>query len=162
MAVRGAKPKPTPMHIMQGTYQECRHGNTWSAIEGEVVPPHWLTEAAMPYFVYLKETIHGIGCDSSTFSTALGTLAEAIAERNRLRDLAEATGGPTYVSKSTRYGHDDDIIKANPAYTLFMNQDKRVTALLTEFGLTPSSMSRLRGLDKKQEKNDPFADLLAQ
>jgi phage terminase small subunit len=43
-----------------------------------------------------------------------------------------------------------------------MNQDKRVTSLLTEFGLTPSSMSRLRGLDKKQEKNDPFADLLNQ
>ena len=43
-----------------------------------------------------------------------------------------------------------------------MNQDKRVTALLTEFGLTPSSMSRLRGLDKKQEKDDPFANLMAQ
>ena len=158
MAVRGAKPKPTPVLEMQGTYQACRHKDTWRAIEGEIIKPDWMKPEAEPYFQYLKETVKGIGCDSSTFSTALATVAEALAERNRLRDMAEETGGP--ILHELSYRREAPLVKKNPAYTLLMEQDKRVTSLLTEFGLTPSSMSRLRGLDKKADNDDPFAALL--
>ncbi len=47
----------------------------------------------------------------------------------------------------------------NPAVGLAERAAKQVTRLLAEFGLTPSSRTRLGSPEKKNDEEDPFADL---
>lgn len=159
----GRKPLSPEIHKLRGTWRPDRHDNVWTPVKGEINPPEWMKPEAMGCFEYLRDTIKGIGCESSTFSAAVGALAELLYERNRLRDIAEKLGGPVIVRKLVSKGHeDDDGIKKNPAYQLFIEQDKRLASMLTEFGLTPAAMSRIKGLAKpeKNEEDDPYAKLL--
>ena len=159
----GRKPLSPEIHKLRSTFRKDRHDNKWTPVEGEFVPPDWMKPEAEPYFEYLRATIKGIGCESSTFSAAVATLAELLYERNRLRDMAEELGGPVIQRKLTTKGYQsEDYLKANPAYKLYIEQDKRVSSMLTEFGLTPAAMSRIKGLAKPEraEEEDPFAKLI--
>ena len=153
--IRGTRPKTAEMHKMLGTYQPCRHADIAKPADGEAVAPEWLSDVEKAHFEYFKQTIKDIGCDSSSYAAALITLAQVYAERNRLKDEAEETGGPVIKSGG--------LLRVNPMYKLYMEQDKRLLSLLAEFGLTPVSMCRLKGIQKpKKEDDNPFDKLLTQ
>ena len=153
--IRGAKPKTPEMHKMLGTYQPCRHGDIAKPSTDEAVAPEWLDEEETKHFNYFKSTIKEIGCDSSSYTAALIALAQTYVERNRVKQAAEDSGGPVIKSAG--------LMRVNPMYKLYMDLDKRLLTILTEFGLTPVSMCRLKGIQKpKKDDDNPFDALLTQ
>ena len=171
-----SKMKPKSVHIMEGTYQPSRHENQWEPVADLLVKPDWLPEEAVEYFEFFRKTIKGLGCESSTFSAAVATLADAVYQRERLRKIIEADGGPIieqlFIDTHGRVLEDQKKRIMHPAYKSFVEQDKRVFAMLCEFGLTPSSVSHLRhmelqtanGMSVKGSKAaaalDPFSELM--
>jgi phage terminase small subunit len=110
--MRGRKPKPTALKILDGT-QKCRINRSEPAIPpGSIDPPDWLDEVARKHWSELAPILHGAGILTSADRHALALLCESF----------------------SRFRADPLEDKARDLYR----------RLSVEFGLTPSSRSRLK------------------
>jgi len=76
-------------------------------------------------------------------------MCEARADWLSARDEITAAGGETYVTEA-------GLIKAHPAVAMRNDAARRLQSLLAEFGMTPSSRSKVSAKDE-DGKADPAA-----
>lgn len=126
--MRGRKPKPTALKILEGA-QPCRINRHEPSVPppADLAPPRWLEGQAVDHWHELAPMLH-----------RSGLLTEA--DRHSLALLCEAFG---------RFRADPTDERARDLYR----------RMAVEFGLTPSSRSRLRA--PAEPKPDALAAFLA-
>lgn len=143
----GHKPIPEKIKIVKGTFRKTRARNSPPQVDEKMQPPSWMPEEAKPHFEVLKARVDGIGYDSSTYTEALAMAATRLFEIDQCNKII-AEKGPTF---STTNINGDETLKNNPAVAQRSEAMRHLQSLLVEFGLSPSSISKL-GTKKAKEK----------
>jgi P27 family predicted phage terminase small subunit len=152
----GRKPKPHRLHVIQGTVRPCRTNQHAPEVEREApVAPEYLGKRATEFFGVLTERIKGMGYLSRSHTEILALAALRLAEVEELTALIEREG-PTYftvrpvvdASGSPLIGPDGKAMysklkKGHPAVGQRSEAMRHAHSLLSELGLSPSSMSRI-------------------
>lgn len=125
--MRGRKPKPVALKILEGA-QPCRINRNEPVVPaGSTEPPSWLDGKALDHWRELAPILREAGLLTSADRPALAQLCEAY----------------------RRWREDPDDSKAQDLYR----------RLLVEFGLTPSSRSRIKTTAEKPK--DALEEFLA-
>ena len=158
----GARPLPTALHEVRGTFRPDRHGNNGHEPKPKLATtamPRWagLKGEAEKCWKRLAPQLIETRVLTEDDITALVALCRRWAEWDRLRQAVERDG-ETYWAEGTHGGGAQ--LKPNPAVNMRDNAFKDVMRALTEFGLTPSSRARVR-VSGASEPEDVFGKLLA-
>jgi P27 family predicted phage terminase small subunit len=147
-------PKPTALRMLQGR----RTGHAKPINKQEPKPqvgipemPAHLSAAAKRHWKHLSPTLAGMGCLTQADDVAFGALCEAyeayiVAKRNRLKGGFVITSPNGYQVQSAYVGMERQALK-------------QLMSIAAEFGMTPSSRSRIKA-GEPVEAADPFEDLL--
>lgn len=149
MAKRGRRPIPTRLKIAKGTLRKDRHRpDEPDAPRGMPPLPERLTadENALAKWHELSEILLSLGVLTTADGEALATLCELFsAEQACLKELREV--GPTI--------HTDlGGVKPNPAGSLYRSISALKNSMLAEFGLTPSSRTKVGAKQEDKPKDD--------
>jgi len=153
----GPAPTPTAIRKLNGNPSR-RPYNTREpkAHPGEPDMPRGLTRRAKQEWKRLAEMLLGLGVLSQADGNALGLLCADIAEHERIvKDLAKSG----YLLKNPTTG----AIHQNPLVKMASDLNRRVLVGLREFGLTPSSRSRVEvigGVSSATPTESKMADFL--
>lgn len=106
--------------------------------DNEVLPPDYLDELEAKKFNELSERLLAINILSRQFIEIQALCAQKLAEVETLSKIIKEEG-LTYITKSV---NKIDIRKQNPAVPLREKAQRHVQSLLSEIGLTHTSVSR--------------------
>jgi P27 family predicted phage terminase small subunit len=151
----GPKALPTAMKVLKGTAQPCRTNTKEPklAVERPLVPK-WLSEKAKEAYLDLSEILYGMQVLTKADRTALEMLCDAYAEYRQAREFVEQYG-MTY-GVTTKEG--DTLHKVYPQVAIASDAYKRVRSMMTEFGLTPASRSKVSA--QGEEQKDPLGEYM--
>ena len=117
------------------------------------IPKHF-DKRGKYWFKRMGEELDAVGVMSTLDAKALELLVEAYTEyRHHCEVLDEE--GYTYQTGSAT---GEKIVKAHPAAAMKADAWKRIRAMLSEFGMTPASRSKVE--IKAPAGEDPFAEFL--
>ncbi len=154
----GRKPLPQSYHERTGTYKinpERRpEGKEPNAPRGKPKRPPKLSGEYLKEWNRLTKLLDQMGVLCKTDQNGIEILACAIVDYRAARE------------KVAEYGQclvgDDGSIKKNPYQQVLRDSATQVTKLLAEFGLTPSSRTRVRIMDKETDSGlDPLMAIIA-
>lgn len=158
--MQGRKPKPTRMKILAGNPGKRPLNNREpQPTVGKSKCPVWMSPKAKLAFRELSEVL----CDELGVLTvadrkALELLCDAYSEYRDARDYVRKNGA-TYETHSVT-GKDEEgvpvlttVVRKRPQVDMASDAWKRVKGMLVEFGLTPSSRTRLV-IDKEDKSPD--------
>lgn len=151
----GRPSKPTAIKIAQGNPGKRALPVDEPQPERGVTPsPRHLKKKSREWYAEVAAELDKIGVLTILDSNALELLIEAYAEyRNHCATLDAE--GYTYVTTAT---NGERAIKAHPAAVMKSDAWKRVRAMLTEFGMTPASRSKVSS--KRGGEVDPLQEFL--
>lgn len=149
-------PKPTALKLVQGNpgKRPLNNKEPKLKVEAPKVPAH-LSPKAKTAWKGLCETLGDMGVIAKADGKALELLCDAYSEWRDLRKVVDSEGH-TYQTLSTT---GDTIYKARPEVAMAADAWKRISVMLQQFGLTPSSRSKVNATDKAPE-SDPLQDFL--
>lgn len=149
-----AKRTPDHLKIIKGTARPDRmNANAPASNIGTPEPPAWLSERASELFMQHVVILQGMGIASPDDQTALALLASRIEEIEICTAVIE-DAGRTYSTTATS---GDKLVRARPEVAMRNEAMRHAQSLLSEFGLTPATRSKVSA-GKPQEEN-PFAAL---
>ncbi|TVT39624.1 phage terminase small subunit P27 family [Hymenobacter setariae] len=152
----GRPPKPTSQKKLGGTLQPCRTNPNEPQPEVYLpVPPNWLSERAKEYWAEIGAVLLAMKLSTVADGPALQLLTEALAEWAEAREFVQREGF-TY-STFTKQG--DEMHRPYPQVAIASDAWRRSMTMLTQFGLTPASRSKVSALGGDEEKN-PFAEMM--
>ena len=138
--MRGRKPLPTHLKIVQGNRgRRPLNGAEPTPTRARPRAPKHLSNRARRAWHVLAERLDRMGVLSEVDGIALEALCEAYADYLEARQVIAAHGAYYTTTNST----GGTMQRAPPAVAVAKNADARVRAWLCEFGLTPSSRSRV-------------------
>lgn len=151
----GPKALPTQMKVLKGTEQPCRTNKREPKLPVErSIVPKWLSDRAKEAYLDLSEVLADMQVLTKADRMALEMLCEAYAS---YRDATEyiRDNGLTYelITKS-----GDVMRRAHPEVAIASDSYKLVRSLMTEFGLTPASRSKVSAAGEEQK--DPLAEYM--
>jgi P27 family predicted phage terminase small subunit len=150
----GRKPTPTQTKIIQGTFRNDRAVNEPTPAplsQKEYQPPRWLKgRVARKAWRRFYQVLTDNNVLTEMDRTALEMLCIAYA---KWREAAEKAKVGLYETKTGYVSH-------NPLINVENRYAKELRALLTEFGLTPSSRSRIDLPMPKEAGQDPMEKIL--
>jgi P27 family predicted phage terminase small subunit len=136
----GRKPKPTALKLVQGNPGK-RALNTAEPQPQRGIPecPDWLSPLAKEHWIEIAPRLDELGVLTLADGHALALLCETFAEYRKARaDVVKH--GATYWSTSE---DGSKLKRANPNVAIASDAAKRYRGLLAEFGLTPSSRTKV-------------------
>lgn len=150
----GRKPKPTALKLVQGNPGR-RPLNTDEPKPDPKAPPcpEYLGEPAKAAWARVAPELERLGVLTVIDGMALELLVDAYQEWMDAREQVDLYGA-TYESLT----QNGTIIRARPEVAIASDAWRRIRAMLAEFGMTPSSRSRVKGQQEQDE--DPFAAFL--
>lgn len=152
----GRPSKPTELKIVQGNPgKRPLNENEPKPAQDEGKAPSYLTPKAKAAWRELAVVLGDMRVLTVADRKALEMLCDTYAEWRELRAVIEEHGH-TY---ETFTAQGDKMIRPRPEVTMAADAWKRASAMLTQFGLTPSSRSKVSA-GEKQEESDPLADFL--
>ena len=136
--MKGRKPKPTRLKLLAG---ETRRINKREPKPKRVIPspPEHVSEAAKLAWGSLSTRLDRLGLLTELDSFSLEKLCETYVETLEIQKVLRVEGRFQRVTTKT----GDVMIRAHPGISAFDAAERRFRALMTEFGLTPSSRSRI-------------------
>jgi P27 family predicted phage terminase small subunit len=148
---RGRKPLPTDLKVLRGNPgKRPINASEPKPIKKIPRPASWLSKEAKKVWRRTAPILFRLGVLSEADTDALTNLCCAIAEyENAVQELQK---NPRIFESATGYQFP------SPWYSIANQAHKQIKALLAEFGMTPSSRSRLK-ISPEQEK-DPFEEFL--
>ena len=167
--MRGRKPEPIDNKRSKGTARDCRLPNKMPGrVAGAVKMPDRLSPGARPFWAYYCKVLGDRGQLSVDSVPALEELCEteaAIGEvRATLREHGRYHRVKTYGSsrsKPTSEADDEDnfdvMWREHPAAKAEIALTRLKASLLTEFGLTDASRSKVDVTGDAEETTDPGA-----
>jgi P27 family predicted phage terminase small subunit len=152
MPVRGSKPVPTKLRILRGNpRQHALPKNEPKPPSGIPDPPEHLTPEAREHWDEVREPLAKIGLLTVIDGEALAGYCESralwVAAKKKLAEQGITVSSPN--------GYEIP----SPSLSIAMRAQKEMRAWLAEFGMTPSSRSRVKA-GEPGEASDPFEDLL--
>ena len=151
----GPKPEPSNMKVLKGTERPCRvnKNEPQLPIERSIVPK-WLSEQAKEAYLQLSDVLVGMQVLTKADRLALEMLCDAYATYRKATEFVQQNG-LTYemVTKS-----GDIMHRAYPQVAIASDAYKLVRSLMTEFGLTPASRSKVSAQGEQQK--DPLAEYM--
>lgn len=154
--MRGRKPKPTKLKIVQGNPGK-RALNQDEPQPERAIPkaPAHIPARAKKVWKAVATELDAMGVLTVADVLALELLVCSYDEYRRMRDVAE-TEGATYLTG----GESGLMHRARPEIAIGADAFRRCKSMLVEFGLTPSSRSRIKV--QGEGEVDPFEELLRQ
>ena len=149
MSTPGRKPKPTALKILEGN-PGCRKLNENEPKPLPVIPdcPKWISGQARKVWEKLAPMLEGMGLLTEADEIALAAICSLYA---RYKDLEKVIDKKGYTEKNSRSG-----VKAVPEFAMSRDCLKLLKSFLAEFGLTPSSRSRINL--PQPETDDPLEE----
>ncbi len=157
LIMKGRKPIPTSLKKLKGTLQKCRSNKNEprpEVCEPEI--PGWICDQAGEVWRELSPQLYKAGVLTKLDALALGLLCQHHVLYMWSKGIVEKES----LLIETIDSNGNRVKRANPALKIMMQSADQLTALLREFGLTPSSRTRVSVLEKKDEKINPFHELL--
>lgn len=152
MSARGPKPRPTALKLLEGERPDRVNAAEPRALPGRPACPRHLDETAREEWDRIVPELEELGVLSRTDGAALAIYCDTYSQWVRAnRDIR--TYGMTV---ETGMGG----LKANPAVAISRAAASLMHRLLSEFGGTPSSRSRLRAATDDGPK-DALGEFLA-
>ena len=158
---KGRKTKPQNLKLLQGTSRADRvNKNAPKQDEDSLLPPHWLPEDCYTYFDVVKNRVSVYALDSASWTEAAALIAMRITEINECTEIIKEEGR-TYISETIINGDGDEIInkkmiKGHPAVGQRNEAMRHLQSLLSEFGLTPASISKVSSINNKDSEDNPW------
>lgn len=158
----GPARKPTIQKALGGTLQPSRT-NKHEPVPAVALPlpPDWLSERARAYWGEIGAVLLNMQVVTAADSLALQLLTETMAEWAEARQAVIGTGSRAGVGlvyeMLTESGQT--MRRPNPEVAQASDAMKRALRMMTEFGLTPASRSKVSALGDG-DGNDPFADMM--
>lgn len=152
--MKGRKPKPTALKLVTGNPGR-RKPNRKEAKPRRVIPspPDHLSKGALAAWGSLATRLDRLGLLTEIDAFALEQLCENYSEILELRkDVADNGRFQTVTTQS-----GDAMERVRPCATLLADAERRFRAMMAEFGLTPSSRSRVTATPDDGHKADPAA-----
>jgi P27 family predicted phage terminase small subunit len=138
--MRGRKPQPTGLKILKGTRDDRVNHDEPAPPPGMPEPPDHLDKLGRQEWARICELLASMGIGSKADAPALMLYCTSYSKWLRARgDIAKH--GLTVLSK---HG-----LRANPAVNIELTTARLMKDLLVEFGLTPSSRSRIKTTSEK-------------
>lgn len=148
MAIRGRKPKPVELKELQGNPGKralpARRSRQQARRQAPSAPA-WLAEEAQREWRRMAHTLVSMRVLTDTDMTALAAYCDAYGRWLEARVLLDRDG----LLVDTGTGSQ----KVHPAWTIANQAMTQMRAFMVEFGLTPSSRSRVR-VDAPAEKSE--------
>ncbi len=149
----GRKPKPTQMKVVQGTFRKDRANHAEPKPKKQLPPcPDFLEGRARKEYFRIGRKLERMGVLTEVDDLALIGLCQSWAEYLEATEQASKTG--MLVKSPSGY----PIL--NPYVTLANQALKRVRSFLTEFGMTPSSRSRIVADPQRESGANEWETLL--
>lgn len=150
---KGRKPTPTALKLLQGNPgRRPINGEEPQFQEGTGEPPEWLNKEQRNFWAEVYPLLHGARVITSADEQALAHLCIALAEVRAATETLEAQG---------RYQvNDQGMIKVHPAVHVLNNALSASKSLMSEFGMTPASRTKIKALAGVEEEN-PLLKFLA-
>ena len=158
----GRPPKPTSQKALGGTLQPSRT-NRHEPVPDVALPPapDWLSERGRRYWdeigavlLHMKVVTFG---DGPAFSLLVESLAEWAEARQAVIGVGGVGGVGLVYEMETESGQT--MRRPNPEVAQASDAMKRALRMLTEFGLTPASRSKVSAIGGADGK-DPFAEMM--
>jgi P27 family predicted phage terminase small subunit len=142
--------KPSHLRAVEGNPSHARPVNHDEPTppNGYHQPPEHFSEKAKAYYNDMCQELDRYGIITETDSRAAEMLIEAYVEYRELSDDI-ARNGLNYWVEGT---NGQQLLKANPSVAARASAWNRVRAMLTEFGMTPASRSKI--VAKKSDDNE--------
>lgn len=153
----GRKPTPTNLKVLRGNPGK-RKLNKQEPQPPAGVPecPDWLSEKARLAWDEVAPVLHKMGVLTVIDRLALSALCESYADYRDSREAVEDPDiGRVYETQTQTGG---TMFRARPEVLMLKDADRRLRSWLAEFGMTPSSRSRIQTGDAGEE--DPFKAFL--
>ena len=153
--MRGNKPKPDALKLIQGTYRPDRSNpGAPSAPPGTPIAPEWLSERAGEIFAQLCAVLDGLSILSPVDEHMISMLASRLEEIEVCTAIIEDSG-----RVFEKRGEDGKLqmIRARPEVAMRSEALRHAHSLLTEFGLSPATRNRVTA--SKPAQQNPFAAL---
>lgn len=150
---RGRKPTPTHLKLVTGNPgRRPLNKDEPQPVAGRPKCPAHCSKNARKLWDYVCDLLHDMGLLATSDAVALEMLCEAysdfLAASDTLKEFGDDFYETTNESGSTMY-------RVHPALAKKQDADRRIRGWLAEFGLTPSSRTRVKaGTDGKEE--DPI------
>lgn len=155
MGRRGPPPKPTATKVLQGTFRKDR-APAHEPKPKATLPacPQWLTPAARKEWRRVAKELAALGLLSELDRTALAMYCQALAEYLEAKAIVGDEGITTLTDKGNVIQH--------PAVGVRNNAWQRVLKAAAEFGMSPSSRTRVSvPAGAGEAERNPFAKLKA-
>lgn len=150
----GRKPKPTQLRVLQGNPGKRAINKQEPMFSSDLPqPPQYLNERAKEIFCELRDEIDQMGYASRSHARALGLVATRLEEVEHCAAVLDQSG--YYYETTTEWG--ETIKHIRPEVSIRQKSLLHAHSLLAEFGLTPSSASRI--VVPSKQKNNAFAKL---
>lgn len=147
----GAKKKSTQLKIVKGTFQPCRENPDQPEPSKDLpVAPSHLNDRAVYYFNLILSRLLDMDYASASHTEALSLLAMRLEESERHYTTLSAC---SYIF-TTVDSFGNEVIKPRPEVALYKEAMRHAHTLLVDFGLTPSSMSRVNGKPKSKKADE--------
>lgn len=145
---KGRKPTPSHLKVVRGTTRADR-ANPSEPKPARMIPdaPEHMTDRAREIWPYVAGVADKMGILTEADGLALQLMCEAYSNIRSAQDEIVSAGGETYVTEG-------GLIKAHPAVAMRNDASRRLQSLLAEFGMSPSSRSKVSPKDKDDEENE--------
>ena len=153
MAQRGRKPKPTALKVLEGNPGK-RPLNLYEPVPEGKLPecPEWLEEEAKAEWERLAVPMHNLGLLTELDMAAFAVYCQAYARWKEAEEFISQHGSIV----KTKNGFWQQV----PQVSIAQTYNKIMTKIATEFGLTPSSRSRIIAGDGERGSGDEMEDIL--
>jgi P27 family predicted phage terminase small subunit len=151
---KGRKPTPSHLKVIRGTDRPDRGAKNEPQPErARPSAPATMSDRGREAWGYVVGILDRMGVLTEADAMAVELLCEARADWLSARDEITAAGGETYTTEA-------GLIKAHPAVGMRNDAARRLQSLLAEFGMSPSSRSKVSA-QEPDEKTDPAAAYFA-
>ena len=153
---KGAKPKPTETLKKKGTYRADRHEDR-AEVEKELTttPPPYLSEREKQIWALWYPILQGNNMLKETDEVAFGLLCKKFVRCEMFS--RQFTAMEDFITD-----HISDVgakvKRKDPGYDIMAAEERDLLKILTEFGMTPASRSKVKVALRGEE--DPYKKLL--
>ena len=152
----GRKPLPTKIKLARGTLQKCRQNPDEPTPNPEIpdAPPH-LSPEAREEWNRLAQELYGLGILSTIDRAALAAYCQAYGRWVEAEEQIRNPDGTMNLTETTSNGN----VIQNPLVGIANKSLELMHKYLTEFGMSPSSRTRVSASKRKTEEKKGFAAL---
>ena len=132
--------KPTALKVVQGTNRKDRANPAEpmpAILDPRTPAPAWLSPRAQEAWTDLLPLLHSMRIATSVDPAAFAMLCDALGEYVDARTVVIAEGA-TYWTRGKV-----EMLRVRPEVTIASEAGRRAKMMLTEFGLTPASRSKV-------------------